>query len=343
MRRFYYRHSRGVTEVVVGRGLPYASWAEKAVVVVEEGLRPPLAGVPTLVLRGGEEVKSLEALTRLYSFLAEAGADRSTELVAVGGGALLDLATFAAGTYMRGIRLVQVPTTLLAMVDAALGGKGAVDWGPVKNLVGVFYQPSAVFCDVAWLDNLPDRIYRSAFAEVVKYGVALDEEFYRWTAENADALLRREGEAVEEAVYKSLRLKAQVVEMDEFEERGVRNVLNVGHTVGHALERVLGLLHGEAVSIGMAAELRLAQELGYLAESHLKEVEDALTKFKLPVRAEATREQLEKAAALVKFDKKRRGGYIYMPVVVRLGKWVLEKVKVEDAAKALTYAVHVLH
>ena len=338
--RFFYRHSRGVTEVVIGRGVSYDEWAGRAVVVVEEGLKPPIAGAPTLVLRGGEEVKSLEALTKVYSFLAEAGADRSTALFAVGGGALLDLATFAAGTYMRGMRLVQVPTTLLAMVDAALGGKGAVDWGPVKNLVGVFHQPAAVLCDLAWLDTLPERVYRSAFAEVVKYGVALDEEFLRWTAENAEALLRREEEALLYAVYRSLKLKAQVVEADEFEERGIRNVLNVGHTVGHAIERVLGLLHGEAVSAGIMAELRLAHQLGYVKEIYIREVEEALEKFGLPVRVKATEEQLEKAASLIRYDKKRRGDYIYMPIVVRPGRWVLEKVKAEEAANAVRYVVH---
>jgi len=338
--RFFYRHSRGVTEVVVGRGVSYAEWAERAVAIIEEGLRPPVAGIPTLVLRGGEDVKSLEALTKVYSFLAEAGADRSTTLFAVGGGALLDLATFAAGTYMRGMRLVQVPTTLLAMVDAALGGKGAVDWGPVKNLVGVFHQPAAVLCDLTWLDTLPERVYRSAFAEGVKYGAALDEGFLRWTAEHADALLRREEEALLHAVYRSLKLKAQVVEADEFEERGIRNVLNVGHTVGHAIERVLGLLHGEAVSVGMAAELRLAHQLGYIKEADIDEVERALGKFGLPVRVEATAEQLEKAASLIRYDKKRRGDYIYMPIVVRIGRWVLEKVKVEEVASAVRYVVY---
>ena len=338
--RFFYRHSRGVTEVVVGRNIPYAEWAGRAAVVAEEGLKPPIAGVPTLVLRGGEDVKSLEALTKVYSFLAEAGADRFTTLIAVGGGALLDLATFAAGTYMRGMRLVQVPTTLLAMVDAALGGKGAVDWGPVKNLVGVFYQPAAVLCDLAWLNTLPERVYRSAFAEVVKYGVALDEEFLRWTAENADALLRREEETLLYAIYRSLRLKAQVVEADEFEERGIRNVLNVGHTVGHAIERVLGLLHGEAVSVGIMAELRLAQQLGYIKETHVGEVEVALGRFGLPVRIKATAEQLEKAASLIRYDKKRRGDYVHMPIVVRPGRWVLEKVRVEEAAKAVRYVVY---
>jgi len=336
MRRFYYRHSRGVTEVVVGKRLDYAAYAPSPFVLIEEGLPSPLEG-PSLRLKGGEEVKSFDSLLRVYQFLAEQGADRSSTLVAVGGGALLDLATFAAGTYMRGIGLVLVPTTLLAMVDAALGGKGAVDIGPVKNLVGVFYQPKAILCDLEWLQSLPDRVYRSALAEVVKYGVALDADFYQWLAENVDEVLRREEGAVEEVVHRSLRMKANVVEVDEFEERGIRQVLNVGHTVGHAIERVFGLLHGEAVSVGIVAELKMAEELGYLRRGAAEEVVTLLTRIGLPTCIMASTEELEKAKSLVKFDKKRRGEYVLMPIVVRLGKWVLEKIHVGEVERAVDF------
>lgn len=332
--KFFYRHSRGVTRVEIGRGLSYE--VENPVVAIEEGLRSPMSGVPTLVLKGGEEVKSLEVLAKVYQFLAEVGADRSTTLVAIGGGALLDLATFAAGTYMRGIGLVNIPTTLLAMVDAAVGGKGAVDWGPVKNLVGAFHQPKAIFCDLAWLDTLPERIYRSALAEVVKYGISLDEDFYHWLWEKKDDLLSRGDETVAEMVYRSLRLKAWVVEIDEFEERGIRQVLNVGHTVGHAIERLLGLPHGEAVAVGIVAELYLSRDLGYLKDSHVAEVASLLEAFGLPTSVRGGGE----AAALIRFDKKRRGGHIYMPIVVRPGRWVLEKIRLEDVAGALRYVLH---
>lgn len=339
MRRFFYTHSRGVTEVVVGRGIPYDKYVERPVVLIEEGLENPLPNAPALALKGGEGVKSLEALSKVYVFLQEAEADRGSTLVAVGGGALLDLATFAAGTYMRGIGLVQVPTTLLAMVDAALGGKGAVDWGLVKNLVGVFYQPKAILCDLEWLRSLPPRVYRSAFAEVVKYGLALDEEFYSWLRQSTTALLNRGEDALEEAVYRSLKLKASVVEADEFEERGIRQVLNVGHTVGHALERVLGLLHGEAVSLGIAAELRLSAELGYLREKYVEEAKSLLKAFELPTEAGLSSEQLAAAKGLIKYDKKRRGDYVYLPLVIRPGKWILERLRVEEVARAVEYVV----
>ncbi len=333
--RFFYRHSRGVTEVVVGAGLEYD--VENAVLLIEEGLRPPIAGVPTMTLSGGEEVKSLESLVEVYQFLAKAGVDRSSTIVAVGGGALLDLATFAAGTYMRGVGLVNVPTTLLAMVDAGLGGKGAVDWGPVKNLVGVFYQPKAVLCDLSWLGTLPDRVFRSALAEVVKYGVSLDFDFYKWLWENRNSIIARDVKTVGELVFRSLKTKAAVVEVDEFEERGIRQVLNVGHTVGHAVERLAGVLHGEAVSVGIVAELQLSRELGYLSEREVEEVSALLRFFGLPT---AVGGKLEEAAALVKFDKKKRGSHIYMPVVVKLGKWILERVSMDDVVRALGYVLH---
>ncbi|MEZ0319951.1 MAG: 3-dehydroquinate synthase family protein [Pyrobaculum sp.] len=337
MKRFAYRHSRGFTEVYVGSQIRLEDYVERPVVLVEEGLRNPLPNAPTLTLRGGEEVKSLDSLGVVYKFLMSAGADRSTTLVAVGGGALLDLAAFAAGTYMRGIGLALVPTTLLAMVDAALGGKGAVDWGEVKNLVGVFYQPRHIFCDLSWLSTLPQRPYVSGFAEVVKYGVSLDEGFLTWLVERADDLLQRRLEALEEAVYRSLRLKASVVELDEFEERGIRQVLNVGHTVGHAVERVAGLLHGEAVAVGIVAELRLSRDLGYLKDGVVEEVAGLLKRLGLPVKISLGEEELKKAVALVKFDKKRRGDYVLMPLVVRPGRWVLEKVPVDVAARAVEY------
>lgn len=229
---------------------------------------------------------------------------------------------------------------MLAMVDAALGGKGAVDWGHVKNLVGVFYQPAAILCDLKWVETLPERVYRSAFAEVVKYGVSLDSDFYGWLRENAGPLLRREEEALRHAVYRSLKIKASVVEADEFEERGIRNVLNVGHTVGHAVERVLGLLHGEAVAVGIAAEAHLSAEMGYLKEGVVEEIKALLSSFGLPTAVKAGDSQLEEARRLLLYDKKRRGGYIYMPLVVRVGRWVLERVRPEEAARALRYVVY---
>ncbi|MFB6490321.1 MAG: 3-dehydroquinate synthase family protein [Thermoproteus sp. AZ2] len=335
MREFFYRHSRGVTRVVVGKGLRPEDYlaGRRAVYVVDGGAGVAVEGA--LVLSGGEEVKGLETLTKIYAFLSERGVDRGSALVAVGGGAVLDVATFAAGTYMRGIGLVLVPTTLLAMVDAAIGGKGAVDWGPIKNLVGVFYQPEAVLCDIGFAAGLPDRVYRAAFAELVKYGVVLDRGFFSWLSENAEALLRRDEGALEQAVYRGASIKASVVEIDEFETRGIRQVLNFGHTVGHAIERISGLLHGEAVAVGMAVEGEIAAERGLMSGEGLRAVKDLLARLGLPTSACLTEAQVAEAKKLVAFDKKRRGDVVLMPMPVGLGKWVLEEVSVREVEEAL--------
>jgi len=325
MREFSYRHSRGHTRFVVGVGLDPASMAEgRALFLVDanSGAKAEEA----LVLSGGEDVKSLEVLTKVYEFLASKGADRSTYLVAVGGGAVLDLATFAAGTYMRGMRLALVPTTLLAMIDAAIGGKGAVDWGPVKNLVGVFYQPDLIIADLKFVERLPDRVYRSAFAEAVKYGAVLDGDLLGWLRSNAGRLTARDPAALEEAVYRCARTKASVVEADEFETKGVRQVLNFGHTVGHAVERILGMSHGEAVAVGMAVEGAAAVDMGYLKEEHLEELVGLLRLFGLPTSVCLKGEAADLAKRLVRHDKKRRGDVLLMPMPTGLGSWALAEV-----------------
>ncbi len=332
MRELSYRHSRGVTKIIIGRGLGLRVDG-KAVYLVDANSGVELEGA--LRLPGGEEVKSLEVLTKVYEFLLSRGADRHTYLVAVGGGALLDLATFAAGTYMRGMRLALVPTTLLAMIDAAIGGKGAVDWGRVKNLVGVFYQPDLILADLKFVEGLPDRVYRSAFAEAVKYGVTLDGDFFQWLRQNAEGLARRDESLLEEAVYKCARIKASVVEEDEFELKGVRQVLNFGHTVGHAIERVLGLLHGEAVAVGMAVEGEAAVEAGLLGGAQLDELLALLKAFGLPTRVCLDPASLEEAKRLVERDKKRKGDVVLMPVPTGIGKWRLEEMRLEFVKRAL--------
>ncbi|MBP1449615.1 MAG: 3-dehydroquinate synthase [Thermoproteus sp.] len=337
MKRFVYVHSRGATEVVVGVDVDLAQLVERPVIVAEEGLKIPI-DAPALRLRGGEQIKDISTLYTIYRFFMEHEVDRGSDVVAVGGGALLDVTTFAAGTYMRGVGLVNVPTTLLAMVDAAIGGKGAVDWGDVKNLVGVFYQPRLVICDLRWTHGLPERVYRAAFAEVVKYGVSLDPPLLDFLSKNAEALLARDPKALEGLVYKAARDKASVVELDEFEAHGIREVLNVGHTIGHALERTMGLLHGEAVSIGLVAELKISSMLGYTSDEQVEQARQALEGLGLPTRPPRG-EGLGEALKLIKYDKKRRGDKIRVPLVVGLGKWILEEFELE---RFIELAEHVL-
>src|SRR5579862_3689290 len=218
-----------------------------------------------MALSHGESQKSLNVAVTLYDRLVALHADRRTLVVAVGGGVMGDLAGFVAATYNRGLPLLMVPTTLLAMVDSSVGGKVGVNHPRAKNLIGVFHQPVGVWIDTAALTTLPERDYKSGLAEVVKYGVILDAEFFAYLEANADAVLQREESAVQHIVTRCCRLKADVVEKDEREETGLRAALNYGHTFAHAFEIAAGYgtwLHGEAVAAGMMCAAHLAERLG---------------------------------------------------------------------------------
>jgi 3-dehydroquinate synthase len=212
----------------------------------------------------GEPAKELDSLSSIYAELAKIGVDRQGCLIAFGGGTVGDVAGFAAATWMRGIRYVQVPTTLLAMVDSSIGGKTAINLPAGKNLVGAVHQPVAIFCDIDYLESLPGEEYRAALAEVVKAGMIADRSFVEWLAANLPLLLSREPGVVDEAVRRAIKIKADIVARDPY-ERGERAILNYGHTLGHALERAAGygtLRHGEAVAWGMEVAARISVMTG---------------------------------------------------------------------------------
>jgi 3-dehydroquinate synthase len=275
-----------------------------------------------VVVPAGEESKSLSRAAELYDRLADAAADRKTPVVAVGGGVVGDLAGFVAATYNRGLPLLMVPTSLLAMVDSSVGGKVGINLPQGKNLVGAFYQPACVWIDTAFLKSLPDREYRSGLAEVVKYGVILDAEFFSWLEENAEFLLLRKPAAIAHVVARCCRLKADVVEKDEREETGLRKVLNYGHTFAHAFESVAGYgawLHGEAVSAGMVCAARLA-ERGKLAKPQIAERQAALlTRFGLPI-ARNGEWRVDDLLAAMRLDKKNVGGQLRFVLPTRIGR-----------------------
>ena len=279
-------------------------------------------GVRYVSLPPGEATKSLQMASRLYDELADWPADRQTAVVAVGGGVVGDLAGFAAATYARGLPLVMVPTTLLAMVDSSVGGKVGINHPKGKNLIGAFHQPAGVWIDTAALDTLPDREYLSGLAEVVKYGVILDADFFAWLEANADALVRREPAAVRHVVARSCRLKADVVEKDEREETGLRMVLNYGHTFAHAFETVGGYgewLHGEAVAAGMACAARLAERRGMVpAEVTARQVR-LLGAFGLPT-APLPEWPADELIAVMYRDKKASAGRLRFVLPTRLGE-----------------------
>jgi len=225
--------------------------------------------VAELRLPEGEQAKTLDVARQGWDRLLEAGCDRTSTVVALGGGAVGDLAGFVAATYMRGINFVQVPTTLLAQVDASIGGKTAIDHHRAKNLIGAFHQPRVVLVDVSVLTTLPALEFRSGLAEVIKHGIVLDASYFEDLEDSLPALLRRDLPTLERVVAGSCRIKAGVVERDE-QEAELRHVLNYGHTIGHALEAVTGYTrwaHGEAVSLGIVAEAKVAERLG-IARTH---------------------------------------------------------------------------
>lgn len=219
-----------------------------------------------LILIGdGEEYKSLDSYSAVMDELVANRFNRDATIIALGGGVVGDLAGFVAATYQRGVRLIQIPTTLLAQVDSAIGGKTAVNHADGKNLIGAFYQPETVIIDTETLSTLPPKVYREGLAEVIKYGVIYDAEFFAWLEDNAQAVLARDSDSLQFIVRRSCEIKAAIVAADE-REQGQRAILNYGHTFGHALEAEAGygqLLHGEAVSVGMvmAADLALRESL----------------------------------------------------------------------------------
>ena len=237
-----------------------------------------------LVLPDGETHKTLERTGEVFAALAALGAGRDATVLALGGGVIGDLAGFAAACWMRGIDFLQMPTTLLAMVDSSVGGKTGVNLPVGKNLVGAFHQPRAVVADIATLATLPDREYRAGLGEVVKYGAIGDHGFFDWLEREAAALVAREPRALAHAIATSCRHKAAIVARDEFEQ-GERALLNFGHTFGHALETAdgyRGLLHGEAVSIGMLLAARLSTALGLAPAADADRLAALLARFGLP-------------------------------------------------------------
>ncbi len=282
-------------------------------------LGAPPGSFKTITFASGEKSKTRESWADLTDALVQQGFGRDTGIVALGGGVTGDLAGFVAATYMRGVPYVLVPTTLLSMVDASVGGKTGVDTAHGKNLVGAFHPPAAVIADPRTLATLPDRDYRSGLAEAVKHGIVADAAYFDWIEENAAALTGRELAPLPELVRRSVEIKAEVVAGDE-RESGRRAILNAGHTVAHALEQVSGydVAHGEAVSLGLVAECELAEQLGVAPAGLRLRVAGLLIKLGLPARLPR---RLERSALLATMgtDKKNRGGQIHFALPARVG------------------------
>ncbi len=281
----------------------------------------PLIGEPDVyILPDGEAEKTLGNYEAILDFLVSSRHNRSTTVVALGGGVVGDMAGFAAATYQRGVRFLQVPTTLLAQVDSSVGGKTAVNHPRGKNLIGAFYQPQAVFADLRLLATLPDRELKAGLAEVVKYGVIRDSSFFTWLTANTTELLAASAEHLTIAIARSVEIKAEVVAADE-REGGLRAILNFGHTFGHAIEALTGYeqyLHGEAVAIGMVMAADLSWRSGLISSEEAASVKQAVAAFDLPVVAP----QLSAQAMLeaMGMDKKVIDGRLRLILARRIGE-----------------------
>lgn len=282
------------------------------------GLRTDVVTLPA-----GEPTKRLEVIAGVYDRLVALPADRRTLLVAVGGGVIGDAAGFAAATYNRGLPFLQVPTTLLADVDSSVGGKVGINHPQAKNLIGAFHQPIGVIIDTDALKTLPGREFRSGLAEVVKYGVILDAGFFASLERDAAEILQLQPAALTRIIARSCRLKADVVERDEYERTGLRAVLNYGHTFGHAFEALCGygeLLHGEAVSIGMVYASRLAERLGRITPDDTARQVALLNAFQLPtVLPAGFTLDVDEALRRMRLDKKSVGGQLRFVLTTRIG------------------------
>ncbi len=277
----------------------------------------------TLVLPDGERYKTLDTAGQIFSALIAHCYSRQCTLVALGGGVIGDLTGFAAACYQRGVPFIQIPTTLLAQVDSSVGGKTGVNHPQGKNMIGAFWQPRCVVIDINTLNTLPDRELRAGLAEVVKYGLIRDPEFFAWLENNAPALLRRDPQALAYAIERSCLNKAQVVAADE-RESGQRALLNLGHTFGHAIETGLGYgtwLHGEAVAAGTCLAAAMSRRLGWLDQDEVDRVTTLFSRLGLPVNAPAL--GVDNYIGIMSVDKKVRAGKIRLVLLAEIGRAVV--------------------
>ena len=279
----------------------------------------------------GERNKTLETVAKIYGRFLELGLDRSSCVLGIGGGIVCDIAGFASSTYLRGLHFGFVPTTLLAQVDASIGGKNGVNFKGYKNLIGTFRQPEFVLCDFGLLKTLPQTELSNGFSEVIKHAAIADAKLFSYLEKHADAALSLDGAVMEKTVYDSLRIKAAVVRKDET-EKGMRRILNFGHTLGHAVENTVGLRHGEAVAIGMAAAARLSEEKGLLAAKDRERLESLILAYKLPASLKGNKSAILDA---MEKDKKREGNTMHFVLLEGIGKAKVADVSLAELERAV--------
>lgn len=292
----------------------------------------------TFTFPAGERNKSLDTVSQCYEQLILSSFDRNDVLIALGGGVVGDLTGFVASTYLRGVRFIQVPTSLLSMVDSSIGGKTGVDFKSYKNMVGAFHQPKLVYMNLSALNSLPEAEYFSGMGEIIKHGLIKDVSYYSWLKDNVEGIHRKQYDILEEMIYRSCQVKKAVVENDP-KEQGERALLNFGHTIGHSVEKLkeLTLLHGECVCIGMAAAAFISMKKGNITYSDYEDVIATIKLFKQPINVEGL--VAEHVYEVTKLDKKMDSDIIKFILLQNMGSAIIDTTVTKDE---MLLAIHTI-
>lgn len=333
MQTFEIHGQSGTSQILVGEvlaNLPQYLPTGKVVIITDENVKrlygDSFSQYPTITIGLGEGHKTLDTMAQIYAELIRLEVDRSSFIVAVGGGIVCDITGFAAATFMRGVPYGFVATTLLAQVDASVGGKNGVNFGGYKNMVGVFSQPRFVICDPHLLTSLPEAEVLCGLAEVIKHGAIADKELFGYLQENVQAALAVEPAVMEHLVHQSVVIKAGVVNEDETEQ-GRRRILNFGHTIGHAVEKLSGIPHGQAVSIGMIVAARLSIRLKKLPAAQVAALKALLQELGLPTELTLP---IDAVAQALRKDKKKSGSQIHYVLLEEIGRAIVVDLDLDE-------------
>ncbi|CRK85555.1 3-dehydroquinate synthase [Candidatus Providencia siddallii] len=296
-------------------------------------------GVDSIIIPDGEKYKTLLTMNNIFTLMIKKKHDRNTTLIALGGGVIGDLTSFSAAIYQRGIQFIQAPTSLLSQVDSSIGGKSAVNHSSIKNMIGVFYQPTSVLIDLNCLKTLPKREFFSGFAEVIKYAIAIDKFFFRWLENNIDSLLKLDFKLITYCVQHCCKLKKRIISVDEKEKGSLRVLLNLGHTFAHAIESYMGYgewLHGESVSVGIVMAAKTAELIGELNQKNTKRIINLLKRANLKVKGPSKMKANDYISRMI-YDKKTIDGKInlILPTKIGLSK-IYKNVNQQTIIKAIT-------
>ncbi len=328
----------GISKIIINESLENLNQyvpANRAVIITDYNVslyyRSRFPGWQVVEIGTGEKVKTLDTVQYIYKKLVDLEIDRSCFIVGIGGGIVCDIAGFVASTYMRGLPFGFVSTTLLSQVDASVGGKNGVNFQGYKNMIGVFNQPSFVICDPAMLKTLPRKELLCGFAEIVKHAVIGDRVYFEFLEKHYKEALEMDEEVLARLVYDSIIVKSSIVQRDE-KEKGERRKLNFGHTYGHALEKTIGIPHGEAVSIGILVAANLSVRRNLLSEEEALKIRRLLERFHLPTKTTANKEKIWDA---IKKDKKRQGQGIHFVLLKTIGEAVIEEISLEELEEVI--------